>query len=60
MDFLCHGLKFSIFTKLISGFDELAEHELERTESPACTFCNEDGDFKEDFHHLATEFRELV
>ncbi|MEC8428187.1 MAG: hypothetical protein VXZ35_07160, partial [Pseudomonadota bacterium] len=34
-------LKFSVFTKLISGFDDLAKYQFKigQSESPQCTFC---------------------
>ena len=57
-------LKFSVFTKLISGFDDLAKYrfKLGQAESPQCTFCNgeEDEDVKEDFMHLLTECPALL
>ena len=57
-------LKFSVFTKLISGFDDLAKYQFKigQSESPQCTFCNgeEDEDVKEDFMHLLTECPALL
>ena len=64
MDLLGNSrLKFSVFTKLISGFDDLAKYQfkLGQSESPQCTFCNaEDEDAKEDFMHLLTECPALL
>ena len=66
MDLLGNSrLKFSVFTKLISGFDDLAKYQfkLGQSDTPHCTFCNaedEGTDFKEDFMHLLTECPALL